>query len=62
MADEFLTKLTEEELKALNDFYPLGFLDMVDVVDLIAFLVSPSSKKITGKSIEIDGGSKALPA
>ncbi|MCX6154593.1 MAG: SDR family NAD(P)-dependent oxidoreductase [Candidatus Kapabacteria bacterium] len=49
-------KLSEQQLDSLKKKYPLGFGEPEDVADLTCFLLSNSSKWITGSNIVIDGG------
>jgi NAD(P)-dependent dehydrogenase (short-subunit alcohol dehydrogenase family) len=47
---------SEEEMKAYEAQYPLGFGEPEDVANAIAFLLSSASKWITGTTINMDGG------
>jgi NAD(P)-dependent dehydrogenase (short-subunit alcohol dehydrogenase family) len=47
---------SEEEMKNYEAQYPLGFGEPEDVANCIAFLLSASSKWITGTTINMDGG------
>jgi len=56
MVDEFFKNLSDEQKKAFEDSYPLGFGDPVDVANLIEYLLSDKAKWITGECYKIDGG------
>lgn len=47
---------TKEEVTAMENKYPLGIGEPEDVANMIAFLLSESSKWITGTLIRMDGG------
>lgn len=56
MADEFSGRLFRKaEDKAL-----LGNVEACDVADLICYLASPASGKITGQSVSVNGGISAI--
>lgn len=50
------SQLSEEFLSDLEDKYPLGLGKESDVANLASFLLSDSSRWITGQEIIIDGG------
>lgn len=56
MVDDFFKNLSDEQKKAFEDSYPLGFGDPVDVANLIEYLLSDKAKWITGECYKIDGG------
>jgi len=56
MTERFLSTLTEEQLSAIEKEHPLGFGEPKDVASLIVFLISDSSRWMTGSNIVIDGG------
>lgn len=47
---------TDTETKAIENKYPLGLGEAEDVANAIVFLLSDSSKWITGSSLNMDGG------
>lgn len=47
---------SKEEWQSIVQQYPLGVGEPMDVANLIAFLLSDSSKWMTGNTIPIDGG------
>lgn len=47
---------TDEETAAIKNQYPLGIGEPEDVANTIVFLLSNSSKWITGSTINMDGG------
>ena len=53
---EFFDSLTPDQLSALEQKHPLGFGEPEDVAPLIAFLISDSSRWMTGSNVVIDGG------
>lgn len=53
---EFFSNLTSDQLAALESKHPLGFGEPEDVAPLIAFLISDSSRWMTGSNVVIDGG------
>jgi NAD(P)-dependent dehydrogenase (short-subunit alcohol dehydrogenase family) len=56
MANNYLGKLSEDQLNQLKNSYPFGFIEPVDIVNLVSFLLSDKSLKITGQKFIIDGG------
>ena len=56
LAEQFLSKSTEEQRKALEKSYPLGFGEPEDIAEFAAFLLEDTSKWITGQKFVIDGG------
>lgn len=56
MAKQYLDKLSEEQLDQLKKSYPLGFINTLDISNLVEFLISDKSLKITGQNYLIDGG------
>jgi NAD(P)-dependent dehydrogenase (short-subunit alcohol dehydrogenase family) len=59
MTDKAFSRLSEEQVQALNDTHPLGFGMPEDVAHAAAFLLSPASKWITGVDLVVDGGCSA---
>lgn len=53
---DFFSNLTPEQLSKLEEEHPLGFGEPEDVAPLIAFLISDSSRWMTGSNVVIDGG------
>jgi NAD(P)-dependent dehydrogenase (short-subunit alcohol dehydrogenase family) len=47
---------SKEEVAAMESKYPLGIGEPEDIANMIAFLLSSSSKWITGSLIRMDGG------
>lgn len=47
---------SKEEIAEIEGRYPLGIGEPEDVANMIAFLLSSSSKWITGSNIQMDGG------
>lgn len=56
LTEKFSQAYTTETRDAIYDEYPLGEGNTRDVANLIAFLISDSSRWITGQTITIDGG------
>lgn len=56
MSENYISKMTNEQVNNLKKTYPLGFVQTNDVIDLINFLISNKSSKITGQKFFIDGG------
>jgi NAD(P)-dependent dehydrogenase (short-subunit alcohol dehydrogenase family) len=47
---------TKEEILEIESRYPLGIGEPEDIANMIAFLLSPSSRWVTGAVIQMDGG------
>ncbi|HEX8517264.1 MAG TPA: SDR family oxidoreductase [Bacteroidia bacterium] len=47
---------SKEEIKEIENRYPLGIGEPEDIANTIAFLLSPSARWITGTIITMDGG------
>ena len=56
MTDGAMTKLSEQQMKNLEDAHPLGTGTPEDVARTAAFLLAPQTKWITGIDLIIDGG------
>ena len=56
LTQEFFNSLTPEHLSLLEKNHPLGFGEPEDIAPLIAFLISDSSRWMTGSNVVIDGG------
>lgn len=54
--EETIKAASEKEIKKYEKQYPFGFGEPVDVANLAAFLLSESSRWITGETIKMDGG------
>ena len=47
---------SEDEVKEIESRYPLGIGEPLDVANTAAFLLSDTSKWMTGSTIKMDGG------
>lgn len=56
MSENYLSKMSNEQVNELKKTYPLDFVEPIDVINLISFLISEKSSKITGQKFIIDGG------
>lgn len=56
MLQEAIKSKSEEQIQEMFGKQVLGVLEPEDVADVIMFLLSDASKKITGRSIYADGG------
>jgi len=56
ISDGISTAVSSEALSEDEKLYPLGYGEVNDVANTIAFLMSDASKWITGTDIIIDGG------
>lgn len=56
MSQGWIKKLTPEQNDALHKNYPLGLGRPESVADIVAFLLSQSSRWITGQTLICDGG------
>lgn len=56
MTQDFQSKLSEEQFEKLCSQYPLGIGEPQDVANAIAFLLSGTSRWITGTTLVVDGG------
>lgn len=56
MSRSWMSKLTNEQLKALKESYPFGFGKPESVAETIAFLLSDGAQWITGQKLVLDGG------
>jgi NAD(P)-dependent dehydrogenase (short-subunit alcohol dehydrogenase family) len=59
MTEKSFSKLSAQQIQALEDSHPLGFGSPEDVASAAAFLLSPESKWITGTNLVVDGGCSA---
>lgn len=53
---EGLSRLSDEQIEAERQKYPLGFGEPSDIANGIIFLLSDASKWVTGTTLTIDGG------
>lgn len=56
MTQNLFNQLSEENINQITEMHPLGLGEVTDVVPSILFLISDSSKWITGQNLIIDGG------
>ena len=56
MTEEALAKLSEQQVKKIEDAHPLGTGTPEDVARAAAFLLAPQNRWITGVDLVIDGG------
>lgn len=56
MSKEFLDKMTEEQIKNVQNSYPLGLGTPLDAASFIEYLISDNARWITGQAFVIDGG------
>jgi NAD(P)-dependent dehydrogenase (short-subunit alcohol dehydrogenase family) len=56
MTDDALAKLSEQQVKKIEDAHPLGTGTPEDVARAAAFLLAPQNRWITGVDLVIDGG------
>lgn len=56
ITDLVKSNLSEQEIKNLDNEFPLGPSMPEDIAEAVLFVVSESSRKITGQAIEVDGG------
>lgn len=56
MSQEFLGRMTEEQIAKLEKTYPLGIGETSDITGMVEFLLSSRSSWITGQSFVVDGG------
>ncbi|MBT1444947.1 SDR family oxidoreductase [Shewanella sp. JM162201] len=55
-ADKQFAMLGEQQSQALIAAHPLGIASPQDVADAVSFLIGPHSRKITGTTLNVDGG------
>ena len=58
MTEAFFSNVDRDRLDKL---YPLGFLEADDVADLVVFLLSDMSKKLTGQNFYLSAGNAGTP-
>ena len=56
MTDVAMAKLSEQQIKNIEDAHPLGTGTPEDVARAAAFLLAPQTKWITGVDLVVDGG------
>ena len=56
MTDEALAKLSDSQVKKIEDAHPLGTGSPEDVARAAVFLLAPQNRWITGIDLVIDGG------
>lgn len=56
MSEKFLSRLTSEQLAALEARHPMGIGSPEDVVGPVLFLLSDLSRWVTGTVLPVDGG------
>ncbi len=56
LTKDLFSKLSSEQVSAIEDLHPLGFGSPEDVANLVAFLLSDQARWITGTTHFIDGG------
>ena len=56
MGKKVLSNMTPDQLAAIEKQHLLGFGEPEDIASLIAFLISDSSRWMTGSNVVIDGG------
>lgn len=56
ITDLVKSNLSEQEIKNLDSEFPLGPSMPEDIAEAVMFAVSEGARKITGQTIEIDGG------
>ena len=57
MTDSVVQQLGSDRISTIEQAYPLGFGHVADAAHMLAFLLSDSSKWITGQTFTVDGGS-----
>lgn len=56
MTQKLFSQIEDDNIQRIKEMHPLGIGEVEDVVPTITFLLSDSSKWITGQNIKIDGG------
>ncbi len=60
VTDLVRSNLSEQEIKDLDDEFPLGPSTPEDIAEAVLFAVSEGSRKLTGQTIEVDGGAMIM--
>lgn len=56
MTEQLFNQLSKDNIKEIENMHPLGIGEIEDIIPVVVFLLSNSSKWITGQNIKIDGG------
>lgn len=56
MGNKLYNNLSVEQIKKLEDSYPLGLGEGIDIAYMIEYLISEKAKWITGQNFILDGG------
>lgn len=56
MGDKYYKSLSSEQIKKLEEGYPLGIGESLDVAYMVEYLLSEKAKWITGQNFILDGG------
>jgi len=56
MVENYILHLNHAQLSSIQNGYPLGFGNPIDIAYMIEYLLSKKSRWITGQSFVIDGG------
>ncbi|TDP00896.1 SDR family NAD(P)-dependent oxidoreductase [Flavobacterium sp. 245] len=56
MTQKLFSQIEDDNIQRIKEMHPLGIGEVDDVVPVITFLLSDSSKWITGQNIKVDGG------
>jgi 3-oxoacyl-[acyl-carrier protein] reductase len=59
MTQNLIDSMTDEQFQKIKDMHPLGLGNARDISNAIAFLLSDSSRWITGTTLVVDGGYSA---
>lgn len=60
MTENFFSRLSREQVSAIESSYPFGFGNPVEVAEMVEFLVSEKSNWTTGQTFILDGGHLAF--
>jgi NAD(P)-dependent dehydrogenase (short-subunit alcohol dehydrogenase family) len=56
MADKYLSRMTEEQIRHIEAAHPLGLGTPKDIAEPVLFLLSEGARWITGSVLMVDGG------